>query len=203
MSEPTYNREDELLQRLGEGDERAFDYFFHRFYTLMVVFAKRFLIDVDAAEEVVQDVFYKVWERRGNFQDVQALKAFLYISTKNTTLNQLSKYQNREKYQQAYAMLNQQTDRPVIHEIIRAEVLTSLSNAIDTLPEQCRKIIRMIFEEDEKPADIAKKLNISISTVNNQKARGLSLLRERLTGKDLDLLLWVLSISYSVGEGIV
>lgn len=197
---PNFTQENVLLQSLRESDERAFDYFFHRFYPLMLLFAKRFIPDADVAEEAVQDVFYKVWEKRGDFQEVNALKAFLYISTKNATLNQLSKHQSREKYQQAYAMLNEQTDPPIIHEIIRAEVLASLSDAILTLPEQCQKIILLIFEEDEKPADIAKKLNISISTVNSQKARGLSLLKERLTGKDLDLLLWLIAINYSAGQ---
>jgi len=200
MSKPTDNREHALLQRLRAGDERAFDYFFHRFYPLMLLFAKRFIADADAAEEVVHDVFYKVWQKQDEFPSVQSLKAFLYISTKNAALNQLSKLQSRYKHQDLYARLSAQMDQPIIEEIIRAEVYSSLSAAIRTLPEQCQRIIRLIFEDGEKPAEIAERLNISISTINSQKARGLSLLRERLAGKDLDLLVWAIALSSPIGD---
>ncbi|WP_353182957.1 RNA polymerase sigma-70 factor [Parapedobacter lycopersici] len=201
MSEPIHhNREDVLLHRLRAGDERAFDYFFHRFYPLILLFAARFLEHGDTAEEVVQDVFHKAWERRKDFPEVRSLKAFLYISAKNAALNQLSKSRNRSRNQDKYARLGTQVDQPVIEEIIRAEVYSSLSAAISTLPEQCQKIIRLIFEEGEKPADIAEQLNISISTINSQKARGLSLLRERLADKDLDLLMWAIVMSYPISD---
>lgn len=200
MSKPIDNRENALLQHLHAGDERAFDYFFHRFYPLMLLFAKRFLTDTAIAEEVVQDVFYKAWKKRTDFASIQSLKAFLYIATKNGALNQLSKLQSRDRNHDGYARLSTQTDQPIIEEIIRAEVYSSLSAAIRTLPEQCQKIIRLIFEEGEKPADIAEKLNISISTINSQKARGLSLLRERLTGKDLDLLVLVIAMGHPMAD---
>src|SRR5690606_1241128 len=122
MSEPINNRENALLQRLNMGDERAFDYFFHRFYPLILLFARRFLVDTDTAEEVVHDVFYKVWQKQDEFPTVQSLKAFLYISTKNAALNQLSKLRSRYKHQDQYVQLSTQTDQPIIEEIIRAEV---------------------------------------------------------------------------------
>jgi len=64
MSKPIENRENALLQHLQAGDERAFDYFFHRFYPLILLFAERFSPNTAVAEEVVQDVFYKAWEKR-------------------------------------------------------------------------------------------------------------------------------------------
>ncbi len=180
--------DDILLQRLNRGEELAFDYFFHQYYPLMVTFAQRFVPDDTLAEEVVQDVFYKVWERRRSFKNTQALKAFLYISTKNASYNEISKFQNRYRHQDAYAAENEIAEQPVVQEIIRTEVYASLSRAIHMLPEQCKKIIQLLFEEGKKPAEIADELGISVSTVNSQKARGLTLLKQQLKNKDLDLL---------------
>ena len=194
----TNTQEHALLQSLRGGDERAFEYFFHRFFPLILLFVKRFIADDEVAEEVVQDVFYKVWKKQADFEHVQAMKAFLYIAARNTALKQLCKAQNRSKYQGIYAAASEQIDQPAIDEIIRSEVFSSLSEAISTLPAQCQRIIRLIFEEDQKPVEIAEKLNISISTVNSQKARGLSLLKERLTGKDWDMLIvFIVSVYWS------
>lgn len=185
-----------LLRRLNQGEEFAFDYFFHLYFPLMVTFSRRFVADSVLAEEIVQDVFYKVWERRGSFADVQALKAFLYISTKNASFNEISKIQNRHKHQDNYAAEKETTDECVLQEIVRTEVYHSLSAAIRTLPEQCQRIIQLLFEEDKKPKEIAEELGISVSTVNSQKARGLLLLKQRLKRKDLDLLLVMLTLYF-------
>jgi|SRR5690606_16075615 len=180
-----------LLHRLNQGEEVAFDYFFHRYYPLMVTFALRFVRDKEIAEEIVQDVFHKVWMRKESFKDVNALKAFLYISTKNAAYNEISKIQNRYKHQEEYAKGNDPIDQPVMQHIIRTEVYASLSAAINELPLQCQKIIKLLFEEEKKPAEIAEELGVTISTVNSQKARGLKLLRYRLKGKDMGLL-WII-----------
>ncbi len=66
-------------------------------------------------------------------------------------------------------------------------------DAVDTLPEQCRKVIKMTFEEGKKPKEIALALGITISTVNNQKMRGLNLLKDRLPGDQLSLGLFMLA----------
>lgn len=183
-----------LLRRLNQGEELAFDYFFHRYFPLMITFARRFVMDEVYAEEIVQDVFYKVWQRRSSFASPQALKAFLYISTKNASFNQISKMQNRTKHQDNYAVEKDIEEQSILHDIIRTEVYVFLSEAIRTLPDQCQKIIQLLFEEDKKPIEIADELGISVSTVNSQKARGLLLLRQRLKGKDLDLLMIIMTL---------
>jgi len=188
--------DDALLKRLNRGEEPAFEYFFHRFFPLMVTFARRFVVDEVLAEEIVQDVFYKVWERQDSFTDVQALKAFLYIFIKNAAYNEISKLQNRHKHQTAYASEKAMTEQSILKDIVRIEVCASLSTAIGSLPEQCQKIIQLLFEEEKKPMEIADELGISVSTVNSQKARGLMLLKQRLEGKDLDLLLLLIAMDY-------
>lgn len=189
------DKEQILLKRLNRGEEMAFDYFFHRYYPLMTTFSKRFLSDSISAEELVQDVFYKVWEKRSDFHDVRSLKAFLYKATRNASFNEISKTQNRYKHQEAYSLNEEQSENSVLSEIVRTEVYASLTEAIRTLPDQCSKIIQMLFEEEMKPSEIATELGIAISTVNSQKARGLTLLKERLKGKDLDFLAMLILFS--------
>ncbi|WP_164122837.1 RNA polymerase sigma-70 factor [Sphingobacterium sp. xlx-130] len=195
---PNDHQERLLLLALNAGSESALDYFFYKFYPLLFLFAKRLMNDEAASDEIVQDVFVKLWQGKHSFQTVASLKAFLYISTKNGCLNYIKKSQNREKYEEYYVKLSEGDEQPVLNQIIRSEVWSNLSCAIDKLPDQCGKIIRMLFEEDLKPKEIAEKLNLNISTVNSQKARGLSLLKKSLSKNDFDLLLIILIANQAV-----
>ncbi len=185
-----------VLQRLNQGDEKAFDYFFHRYFPLIQSFAQRFVSDSAVAEEVVLDVFFKVWEKRTDFVDANALKAFLYIATRNASYNALKKDHSRNNHHEAASLLRGHVEESFVREIVRSEVYATLSQAINTLPEQCKRIIQLIFEEEKKPSEIAEALGISISTVNSQKARGLKLLRKRLKGSDLDTLLMLIALGF-------
>src|ERR1044072_7433681 len=106
------------------GDESgAFDSTFRNFYNPLVFFARKMLPDALAAEDIVTEIFLKYWQKQKHFNSRQAVKTFLYISTRNACLNHLqrAKYQAREK-----ATLRISTDEAddfVLNEITRAEVL--------------------------------------------------------------------------------
>lgn len=186
--------EDALLNKLREGNELAFDYFFHKFYPLVLLFAERIVRDRKLAEEVTQDVFFKVWENKHTFPAVSSLKAFLYVSARNASFNWVSKNHNRAKYQDTYALLEEQSEAPVLHEIIRSEVWAELAGAIESLPAQCRRVIHLLYNEEKKPREIAEELGVTVSTVNNQKARGIMLLKKMLGPERLAVLLTAITL---------
>lgn len=171
------------IKSLNQGDERAFEELFRMFYPSLCFFAKRFLQGSNLAEEVAQDCLHKAWQRRSHFKSFDAFKAFLYISAKNACLDKLDQ-QTRKNHREHRYFLDQPTIESAIdQEIIYTEVLSEISNAIGKLPEQCQKIIRLLYEDGKKAKEIADELQISISTVNNQKSRGIALLKDKL-GKD-------------------
>jgi len=184
----------ELLQQLRDGNQAAFDTVFRLFHPALCFFAKRLAFDLPKgqAEEIVQDTFVKLWERRANFVDLTAVKAFLYITTRNACLNELDKEKVRNKKEERYLRTMPELEDAVVEEIIYAEVLREVAHAIETLPEQCQRIVKMAYEEGLTAKEIAASLNITVSTVNNQKSRGIALLRKRLSDTGFAFLLFFL-----------
>ena len=188
--------ENELLHRLQLGDIQAFDYIFGKFYSTLCFFATRLTSDRFVAEEIVQDIFYKLWNKHADFTTLNSIKAFLYISTRNASINFLNKEQRKIKHDVEFSLLEDEFQEPIINEIIYTEVLREIAIEVDALPEQCAKIIKMIFEDGLQPKEVADKLNITISTVYNQKMRGLSILKKRLSGRGFSILTTVMLSVY-------
>jgi RNA polymerase sigma-70 factor (ECF subfamily) len=177
---------DELAALFKKKDIAAFDLLFEKFYQPLCFFASRIVQDNFSAEDIVQDVFVKLWEKENIPDTLSSLRAYLYASVKNSCFNYLDKNVVKLKYEQ-HLSNHLQDDSTILQTIIQAEVLRQIFDAVDTLPAQCRKIMRMTFEDGLKAQEIAKELGITVSTVNNQKMRGLSLLKNRLSDEGLTL----------------
>lgn len=188
MATDQIKNEDELLERLLKGDTYAFDYIFHKFYGALCLFATRLTSDKFTAEEIVQDIFCKLWSKHTDFHSLHSIKAFLYISTRNASMNALKKQSRKMKHDLEFAFFKDGSEEPFLNEIIYIEALREISAEVNALPDQCGKIIKMIFEDGLQPKEIADKLDIAISTVYNQKMRGLSILRKRLSDRGFAVL---------------
>jgi len=183
----------ELLSLFREGSGDAFDQLFHRFYSPLCFFANNILKDKCAAEDIVQEMLLKVWQREQNFDQFGALRSFLYTGVKNACFNQLDKIKVKTRHEE-YSIANPNREADILHLLIRAEVVRQLYAVMDTLPEQCRKVIRMTFEDGKRPKDIAEELGVTVSTVNNQKMRGLKLLKDRLSDHDFGIAMSLLGV---------
>lgn len=182
------------IEALQAGDERAFTALFHYFYAALCYFSEKITGNRPAAEEIVGDIFMKVWQRHTAFEQLSSIKAFLYISVRNSSLNFLDKESNQRKQEQSFADLSEPLEESVLNEIIRTEVLNEIYQAIGDLPEECSRVFKLLYRENKKPKEIAMQLGISVSTVNSQKQRGLMLLKRKLSGKSFELLLSMLFI---------
>lgn len=175
-----------------EGDEIAFNDVFTYFYEPLCYFASQIVKDSFAAEDIVQDILLKAWQKHANFEQFSSLRSFLYTGVKNAAFDYLDHRGVRSRHETRIAEQLTVPDIDVLQILMDAELANQLFNLVDTLPEQCRKVIRMTFEDGLKPADIAAKLGVTVSTVNNQKMRGLKLLKDRLPNEDLGLALTTL-----------
>lgn len=181
-----------LLQRLQKGNQLAFGALFHKFQPALVFFANRLLFNIglSSAEEIVQDVFIKFYDRKDSFTSIEKIRAFLYITTKNACLDQIAKEQvHQKRYNKFMESFHEEDDSSIIREIIYAEVLREVSMAIDTLPPKCRDVMERFFIHGMDAKEIANDLGITVSTVNNQKARAISILQKGLSGAGITLLL--------------
>jgi len=156
------------------------------------VYADRILHQPDLAQDYAQESLITVWNRRADFDSIPKLKAFLYTCVRNACFKQLEKEKVRSKYEASLGTNEPIDDQSLLKDIIHAEVISRIFAHVDTLPEQCRKVIYMTFKEDKKPKEISDELGITVSTVNSQKMRGLNLLRQKLSENDYLILAVVL-----------
>ena len=141
---------------------------------------------------MVQNVFCKIWERKGQLAIETSLIAYLYRAVYNESLNHLKHQKVRMAYQaHATYQMNQQTDS-ASKKILLGDLEQKLRKAMSELPEQCRTIFQMSRFEELKYQEIADRLGISIKTVENQMGKALKQLRSKLVDF-LPLLLIILT----------
>jgi RNA polymerase sigma-70 factor (ECF subfamily) len=172
--------ETSLIASLKKGDEAAFEKVFKTHFDSLYNYAYTILKNESSAEEVVQQVFFKIWEKRESLPDETMLKAYLYRAVHNESLNAIKRQKVRTGYgMYAVSSIEVTTDNAA-GKVNMRELQQELQKAMNELPEQCRTIFQMSRFEEMKYKEIADELNISPKTVENQMGKALRILREKL-----------------------
>jgi RNA polymerase sigma-70 factor (ECF subfamily) len=177
----SYN-ERALFLSISEGDEGAFTTCYSEYGRMMMPFLTRLVGSRDSAEEIVQEVFLKVWLHRDRLAEVENPKGWLFRVAANAGRNWLKKKMIIESHLLAH---RQQSELPhqFIPERLDLKTVTMLVNqTIQSFPPQRRKIYQMSREEGLKPAEIAARLDLSVSTVKNTLLSALKAIREKIEG---------------------
>lgn len=172
-----------LIKNLKNGDAQSMELLFRRLYPQLCAFANKYLHDLDEAEEIVQEVFYKIWKNREKLDEQQSLKSYLYTAVKNSCFTELAHSRVKDNYAQLLVKIHTQRENVAIRfedPLIASELEKDFSKAIETLPPECRRIFEMSRIEGLKYQEIADRLNISIKTVETQMSRALSKIRVEL-----------------------
>jgi RNA polymerase sigma-70 factor (ECF subfamily) len=164
---------------LRRGDEATFDAVFRQWYDPLCHYAARLADgDMDEAEDLVQQVFVKLWEQRARLDIAWSLKAYLYKTVHNAALNRLRAANTRSRYlEYNAAQLENSATQP---DDTSRELTERLQKALDVLPPQCRHVFELSRFEELKYREIADQLGISIKTVETQMGKALRLLRMQL-----------------------
>jgi len=149
----------QLITRICNDDKLAFDELFLAYYEKLVQFAHYSVHQTDLAQDVVADVFTKLWYKRKQLPHIDNIEAYLYTSVRNGCFDQL------KRVQKVVMMPETQTSSSVHLET--QELKKRLQNAVQALPEQQRLVFLLVKEHGHKPAEVAKILNISTRTVEN------------------------------------
>lgn len=160
--------------------ESAFESLFRMHYSGLCSYANMFLNDLEASEDVVQEVFIKLWNGRADFQIKSSLKSYLFKAVKNACLNLLAHVNIREEYKKHNEALIQEDQSNFTDEAVVSELENKIRLVIDELPTERRKIFILSRFEGLKYKEIAEKLNISVKTVENQMGKALQYLRLNL-----------------------
>ena len=160
---------------------------FNDHYSNLCSYANNFLKDVDASEEVVQEILFKLWTNRDKIIITSTIQSYLFRSVRNASLNVLKHVNIREDYkiQHEYERDDELSSED---EMIVSELDQKIRAAIDQLPIERKKVFIMSRYDGLKYKEIAEKLNISVSTVENQMVKALKFLRTELK----DYLPWII-----------
>jgi RNA polymerase sigma-70 factor (ECF subfamily) len=169
--------EEELAEGVRNGLKDCFQEVFHRYYENLCRYAFTILRDMDEAEDIVQSVFTKFWEKREAFVITHTLRSYLYRAVHNQCMNLLEHRQIRQKHMTHTLQQVSEAEGPVVFPQELEEVV---QKAIMELPPQCRTIFNMSRYEELRYAEIAEKLGISVNTVENQISKALRILRAQL-----------------------
>jgi RNA polymerase sigma-70 factor (ECF subfamily) len=172
--------EEELYKAIVQGNITAFEMLFKVYYKTLCQYAYSFLNDRGNAEEIVQNTFIKMWERKSELHVQTSLKAYLYTMVRNGSLNQLKHERVRLQHAQRQTQL-METARDLVEEKVSSDDLESkIQEAINLLPEQCKLVFQLSRFEQLKYHEIADQLQISVKTVENHMGKALKLMRLQL-----------------------
>ena len=161
----------EILQNkiATQNDQNAFGQLYIAFMPSLVQFAQSILKNKELAEEVVSDVFIKIWQNRGQLLHISNFKLYLYVSTKNTAFNYLSRHFRKEvvSLDEMSLSLSSISYNPE-QMMITSEVINRINTAIAMLPPRCKLIFKLVKEDGLRYNDIAELLYISVKTIDNQ-----------------------------------
>ncbi|MCX7987209.1 MAG: RNA polymerase sigma-70 factor [Bacteroidales bacterium] len=154
-----------------------FEKFFRNHYVRFCFIALRYLNDKDLAEEVVQEVFAKIWEKRNQIEVKGSLTAYFSMAIKNTSLNYLKHRKVEIEFAQNYFQSRIEDSTNIE---LEERLIERVREAIEKLPPQRKKIFLMSRNEGMKYQEIADALHLSVKTVEAQMGLALKFLREQL-----------------------
>lgn len=164
-----------------EDIENNFEALFKTYFKKLHSYAQTILRDSEMAEEIVQNMFYKLWERRDKLEINGSIKSYLYRAIYNDSLNHLKHRKIVDGYKTA-APYPTYTNVDAFSQLSAKELEIHLAVALNELPEKCRTVFQMCRYEQLKYSEIAGELQIPVKTVENQMGKALRLLREKLSG---------------------
>lgn len=167
-----------LIQLFNAGDKASFESIFNQYFQRLCAFSYRYLKSTTTAEDLVQEVFISLWEKRARFDHVQAVKAFLYTATRNKCLNHL-KHQDVLRKHEPILIRELESEHFFTNHVIEEEVFGNLYTEISLLPEASQKIMVLVLK-GLKNREIADELQISENTVKTQKKIAYAKLKKNL-----------------------
>lgn len=185
-----------LIEGIRAGELEAFEELHRQYYIYLCIIAEHIIRNSSDAEEIVSDVFVKLWNSR-SMTVIESVKGYLIKAVRNTSLNYLEKNKLIRKFSSPissddYNLLVWDSDYP-LGQLYCEEVTTLLEKGISELPDNCREIFLLSRKDDLKYNEIAGKLGISVNTVKTQLKIALSRLRGVL-GDYLPLLVFFLAL---------
>ena len=172
--------EKKIFDKISKDDIKSFEILFREYYTVLCNYANKMLNDMDSAEEIIQDLFYNIWDKRHEINVTSSVKSYLYRSVYNKSLlfirhkNVKTRYENYMKETESYY------EPDVSEEYVAEELSQVINKTLEALPERSRKIFSLSRFEGLKYHEIAEKLSLSVKTIEANMGKALKLFRKNI-----------------------
>ncbi|MES2240167.1 MAG: RNA polymerase sigma-70 factor [Bacteroidota bacterium] len=170
----------DLVKRLQENDEEALTFIYKKYWEIMYLAAYNLVKDKSVCEDIVQEVFISLWQRRTKLQIKASLKSYLYTSTVYKVYDHFDKNKKMvraelfDDFERKIEASNPETK--LMHE----ELISYLDTIIDTLPAKCKEVYQLSREDMLSNKEIAEQLNISQRTVEGHISKALKIIKDSL-----------------------
>lgn len=182
---------DSLIHQFQNGEESAFAEVYHLYFTSIYYYARHFVTDAQEARDITAETFVKLWKLRGNFDHLQKIKTFLHVTARNACIDVLRHQKWKAgKHQQLIQLLTEDDESMVsfnispmaaatrfVHGLAESDVLGLIQKEIEMLPPQRKLIFKLYYLEGMRNAEIARRLQLSVQTIQNQKTIAIKSLR--------------------------
>ena len=190
MEGTSKDQDQRIVEQLKAGSKDAFRFLFDTLGPKIHAFAMSYLKNNADAEELLQEVFLKLWDIRTTLDSSKNIKSFLF----KICINLVYDFIRRKNIEQAYLDYSGQNNPSIIdntwHEVIYNDMLNNLQQLVATMPEKRQQIFRLSREDGLSNEEIAKQLDLSKRTVENQLYKALSFLKEALGTGSVSALLF-------------
>jgi RNA polymerase sigma-70 factor (family 1) len=164
----------QLQIRVEQSNQKAFEDLYRLFFPRLYNFAMLYVHKKEAAEEIVNDVMVKIWEKRDAINTIENLETYLFVAVRNHCLNYLQKYSHYHVSVEPETGLAEVVSiNDPSKDLEWKEINVKLHLAIEQLPDQCRTVFKLIKEEGFKYKQVAEILNLSPRTVETQLFRAI------------------------------
>jgi len=174
-----YNEKD-ALERIAQGDRTAFKVLYGHYYKVIQKYISLFVPSKDNLDELTQDVFVRIWEKRERLVGVESLSGYLFMLTRNVVFN----YMRSVRVQQRTSELNETMDPAGVHHVEHAllykQYYSIAVEGMEKLPPGRRRILKMSVEEGLTLDEIAEKLKITRAGVKKQLYAATAFVRQYL-----------------------
>lgn len=175
--------DNEIIRRIREGDVKQFESLFRSSYVSLVRYADSFVRDHDTAEEIVQDLFFKIWVDRENLKIENSLNGYLFRAVHNRCLHLMEHRKVVEKYERNIIQDPKGSTENTSETIRYNELQNVIATILERLPDRCGKIFCMNRFEGLKYIEIAERLGVSVKTVEADMGKALREFRKALKEK--------------------
>ena len=170
-----------IVVRVREGNQDAFTRLYNMYWWKVYHFTQLYITSNAESEEIVQDVFIKLWNSRSSLDEKKSLEGYLFMITRNTLFNYNRKTINEESLELTLlGSMEESMQYNIEDELVAADLQEFIDKLIEQMPAQRKKIFQMSREEGLSNADIAERLGISIKAVERAMTLALKFLRESL-----------------------